>query len=318
MEYAYIQGVEKPVSRLVQGTMLFNTSDLEAEFALLDSVLAAGFTTLDTGHVYGGGESERTLGRWIEARGNREQLVIISKSAHHNIDRKRVTPFDIASDIHDSLARLRVDYVDLHLLHRDDPSQPVGPIVEALNEHRAAGRIRAFGGSNWRAERIEEANAYADASGLVPFVASSPHFSLAEEFEVPWEDGVTIAGPGNEQARAWYRETGMPVFAWSSLSGGFFSGRVSRDDTTCMNETCLRAYCREPNFRRLDRVRELANAKGVSVPQLALAWVLNQPLNVFPIVGGATGKEVQSNLKALELTLSQDEQDWLDLKLVEI
>ncbi|MEZ4634705.1 MAG: aldo/keto reductase [Caldilineaceae bacterium] len=85
-----------------------------------------------------------------------------------------MTPTTSPRDLHDSLARLQVDFVDLYLLHRDNPAVPVGPIVEVLNEHHKAGKIGAFGGSNWSPARIAEANAYAAANGLKPFVASSP------------------------------------------------------------------------------------------------------------------------------------------------
>ncbi len=154
MQYGTIAGIHKPVSRLVLGTMIISVQEQERSFALLDAAVELGCTTLDTAHVYAGGNSERGIGRWMQARGNREQMVIISKGCHHNADRRRVTPFDLASDLHDSLARLQTDYIDLYLLHRDDPSLPVGPIVEAFNEHLAAGRIRAFGGSNWTHQRI--------------------------------------------------------------------------------------------------------------------------------------------------------------------
>ena len=107
------------------------------------------------------------MGRWMELRGNREDVVIIGKSAHPDGARKRVTAADISQDIRESLERLRTDYMDLHLLHRDDPSVPVGPIVEELNAQREAGRIRAFGGSNWQPARIQEANDYADAHCIV-------------------------------------------------------------------------------------------------------------------------------------------------------
>ena len=172
MRYDEVRGVGKRVSRLVQGTIMLRSEELEPGLELLDAVYGLGCNSFDTAHVYGGGEGERVLGQWIESRGVRDEVVILTKGAHHNADRRRVTPFDIASDLHDSLARLRTDYVDLYLLHRDDPSVPVGPIVEALNEHLTAGRIRAFGGSNWSAERIRKANEYAKAHGLVPFSAS--------------------------------------------------------------------------------------------------------------------------------------------------
>ena len=127
MLYGTVPGVTKPVARLVEGTIMLSTSKLDEGFALLDGILAMGGTTFDTAHGYGNGEAERTLGRWMEARGNRDQVVILSKGAHHNQDRQRVTPYDITADLHDSLARLRTDYIDLYILHRDDPSQPVGP-----------------------------------------------------------------------------------------------------------------------------------------------------------------------------------------------
>ena len=141
MEYGAIAGVDKPVARLVLGTMIISAREQERSNALLDAVFEQGGNAFDTAIVYAGGESERGLGAWMEARGNREQVVIISKGCHHNADRKRVTPFDLAADLHDSLARLRTDYVDVYLLHRDDPAVEVGPIVEAFNEHLAAGRL---------------------------------------------------------------------------------------------------------------------------------------------------------------------------------
>ena len=109
-----------------------------------DAALAGGTVHDPTvGHA-GLGKAERMLGRWINERGVREQVVIITKGAHYNEDRKRVTPFDITSDLHDSLARLKTDYIDLYILHRDDPDVPVGPIVEILNQHQQAGLISAL------------------------------------------------------------------------------------------------------------------------------------------------------------------------------
>src|ERR1051325_9347486 len=172
MKFEEISGIQKPISRLVQGTVPLSSKDPDAGYALLDGVFALGCNTFDTAHVYGGGDQERFLGRWIKERGIREQVVILAKGCHHNQDRQRVTPFDIVGDLHDSLARMHVDYLDLYVLHRDNPNFPVGPIVEALNEQVRDGRVRAFGGSNWTHQRIAEANAYADEHGLIPFACS--------------------------------------------------------------------------------------------------------------------------------------------------
>jgi aryl-alcohol dehydrogenase-like predicted oxidoreductase len=141
VQYGEVQGVDKPISRLVQGTVMVGSERADRSFELLDEVRELGCTAFDTAHQYGAGDSERTFGRWMEVRGLREEVVVIGKGAHHNQDRARVIPFDITADLFDSLARLRTEYIDLYLLHRDDPFVPVGPIIETLNEHLAeAGR----------------------------------------------------------------------------------------------------------------------------------------------------------------------------------
>jgi aryl-alcohol dehydrogenase-like predicted oxidoreductase len=313
MQYGRLPGIDKPISRLVQGTVPLDPDDLDASFALLDAVHELGCNAFDTAHVYGNGDRERMLGRWIRERGLREKVIILTKGAHHNADRRRVMPFDITSDLHDSLARLQVDAIDLYVLHRDDPEVAVGPIVE----DRKAGLIDAFGGSNWTHERIRAANVYAEAHGLTPFVVSSPQFSLAEMVEPPWKGCISIGGPSGEAARAWYRQSRMALFTWSSLAGGFFSGRFTRDNLDAfrgyLERLCVDSYCYEDNFRRLDRAVALAEAKGLTLPQVALAYVLSQPLNVFALVGSRNGAEFADNVVALDVRLAADEIAWLEL-----
>lgn len=317
MIYGRIPGIDKDVSRLIQGTVMISTRDLDGSFRLLDAVYELGCNTFDTAHAYGKGDSERTLGKWVSERRIREQVIIITKGAHpagHN----RVTPADIASDLSESLERLNTDYVDLYLLHRDDPSVPVGPIVETLNEHRSAGRVHAFGGSNWTHGRIAEANDYARTHGLLPFAASSPNFSLAEQVNPPWDGCITISGQDGEAARKYYAEEGMPLLAWSSLAGGFFSVRFRRDNLDTfqdgLDKLCVTSYCTEENFRRLDRARVLAERKDLSIAQIALAWFFSQPMNVFALTGCRRGEEFTQNVAALTTTLTEKEAAWLDLK----
>lgn len=315
MQYGQISGVTKPVSRIIQGGVMLHSEDEAAGFALMDAVFALGCNTIDTAHVYGDGDCERVLGRWIASRGVRDKVVILDKGAHHNADRKRVTPYDITADVFDSLARLQTDYIDLYLLHRDDPSVPVGPIVEVLNEHRAAGRIHAFGGSNWTVDRIVAANAYAREHGLVPFVASSPHFSLAEQIEAPWDDCVTITGAANEAQREWYRREYFPLLCWSSLAGGWFSGRLTRENADEHADTLyMRCYGREDNWRRLERARELGRERGLSAAQIALAYVFHQGFDAFPLVAAYTLEEFAASAAALDVTLTDQEAAWLNLR----
>ena len=264
------------------------------------------------------GDNERAVGQWINERGLRDEIVILGKGAHHSQDRKRVTPYDIKSDLHDSLARFKVDSIDLYVLHRDDPDKPVGPIVETLHAAREAGQIDAYGGSNWSAERLQEANEYAAAHGLTPFVASSPQFSLAVQIEPPWRDCISVSGPSGEAARAWCRENGVTLFVWSSMAGGFFSGRFRRDNldtfTEWYDQLAVKVYCNEDNFQRHDRVQELASAKGVSVPQIALAYVYNQPDGIHALSGARNTDELRINVEASEIKLTEEEIAYLELK----
>ncbi|MBI1297413.1 aldo/keto reductase [bacterium] len=317
MEYGHVTGVAKPISRLVQGTVMLFEDKIDENFELLDAIFDAGCTTFDTAHGYGGGQCERVLGRWLKERKNREDVVILTKGAHHNRDRQRVTPYDITADLHDSLARLQVDFVDLYLLHRDNPAVPVGPIVEVLNEHHKTGKIGAFGGSNWSPARVAEANAYAAAHGLKPFVASSPNFSMAVQKEEPWANCLSISGPDAADDRAWYAEQKMPLFVWSSLAGGFLTGRFRRhnlaDFSGYNDELVVRCYCTEENFQRVDRAETLGKEKGLTLPQVALAYVLSYPdLDVFALVGTRTGDEFRENVHAAQVKLTADEIAFID------
>lgn len=315
MKYGQVPGIEKPISRLVQGINRVRSLGEEDGFALLDSLLALGCNVYDTGRVYG--PSDAYLGRWIASRGIRDRVVILGKGAHHNAERQRVTPEDIREDLDTSLREMGTDYIDLYILHRDDPTVPVGPLVEVLNEAHRAGKIHAFGGSNWTTARIAEANAYAHARGLIPFTVSNPNYSLAEQVAEPWENCVSIGGPGGESEVAWYREQQMPVFAWSSLAAGFLSGRVTRANRDAMAEQMkltASSYYSEENFQRLDRAQEIAQAKGATVPQIALSWLFHQGVNLFALVGCMNAAEMQANIDALNIVLTPTEVAYLNLK----
>jgi aryl-alcohol dehydrogenase-like predicted oxidoreductase len=316
MEYGRIEGVNKPISRLVQGTLMMDKERMEWSYALMDSIFAEGCTAFDTAHVYGNGENERNFGRWIRERGVRDQVVLIGKGAHHNADRQRVTHYDIEADLNDSFARFGFDYIDIYLLHRDDPSSPVGPIVEVLNQYQAAGKIGIFGGSNWSVERLEAANEYAYAHNLKPFAVSSPNFSLAAQHEPPWANCISIAAEQGKVSREWYAEHKMPLFTWSSLAGGFFSGRFRRDNLDSFDgyfdKLAVSSYCREDNFQRLDRAEQMAQERGLTIPQIALAYVLSQPLDIYALVGCNTVEEFRANVAALNLKLTVEEIAWLE------
>src|SRR5207248_4844971 len=128
-----------------------------------------------------------------------------------------------------SLERLQMEYVDIYMLHRDNPAVPVGEFIDVLNEQVRAGRMRVFGASNWSIERIEAANAYARANGLAGFGAASNNFSLARMIEPVWAGCISASDP---VSRAWFTETQMPLMPWSSQARGFFTDRARPDDET--------------------------------------------------------------------------------------
>jgi len=318
MEYARIDNVDKDVSRIVQGLIMLSEERLDEAFELLDGVYEAGINTFDGAYTYGRGRCNRAFGKWVAARGLRDEVVILDKGCHPDSERNRVTPADLAADLDECLDRLAFDHIDMYALHRDDESLPVAPIIDAFNEHVRSGRIRSFGASNWTHARIAEANRYARENGLTGFAFSSPNYSLAECHEEPWAGTVTITGSTNAPAREWYEQTQMPLFCWSSLAGGFFSGRFRPDNletfTTDLDKICVRCYARNDNFARLARARTLANEKGATVPQIALAYVLSGPLNTFPLMAAYTPQQASENVKAIEIELAEEELTWLDLR----
>lgn len=317
MRYGHLPALGKPVSRLVQGTPMLSMARLEEGFRLLDEVYASGCTAFDTARTYCFGESEQVLGRWIEARHLRDHVVVIGKGGHPRDGVARVTPADVTDDLLESLRQLRVEQIDLYLLHRDNPAVGVAPIIDFLNDHVRAGRIGAFGASNWSHERIAEANAYAEASGQLPFAAGSVHFSLAVPSAPPWPGCLSVAGFDQAPARAWYCATSFPLLAWSSLCGGFLSGRFWRgvaveQFTDPADRRVVDAYCHEENLSRLDRARRLAGERGMTVPQIAIGYVLSSPMDVYALVGSAGGAEFDSLVAGMGLQLSRDEICWLE------
>lgn len=320
MIYREIAGIKKPVARIIQGTTMIGSDLNESNsFALLDQVYELGGNTLDTAHVYASGQSERIIGRWMQVRGLRDKMVVITKGGAHSEDRRRTTPADITADLFESLTRLKTDHIDLYLLHRDDTDVSIEPIIDILNEHLQAGRINTFGASNWSYQRMEAAAAYAQANGLKSFAASSPQYSLAESYAEPWPLCLSISGEAGKEARNWYAKTNLPVLAWSPLASGFFSGKFRPDNLHTFgerewDEVVVRTYAKEANFQRLERASQLAKEKGVTAAQIALAFVMSQPMNMYAVIGPHSIQKFKENVAAAELKLTSQEMDWLDLK----
>lgn len=298
-----IPGVDRDISQLVMGCD--NQQTLPHASAMFDDFTERGGNAFDTAWLYAGGVPERLLGQWVASRGVRDDVVIIGKGAHT----PHCDPQSVTTQLFESLDRLQTDHVDIYFLHRDNPEVPVGEFVDVLDEHLAAGRIGAFGGSNWTIARIEEANAYAAANGKRGFAAVSNHFGLARAHDVPWA-GCEHAT--DDSSREWFERTGTPLFPWSSQARGFFAGRAAPENRT--DPELVRCYYSDDNFERLTRARKLAGELGVAPTAIALAYVLAQPFPTFALIGPRSIDETRSSTDALAADLTPAQVDWLDLR----
>jgi aryl-alcohol dehydrogenase-like predicted oxidoreductase len=316
MKYGKILNVDLPVSRILMGTASepFQSGGDASE--ILDAMFELGITAIDTARNYG--LAEKSVGDWMEKRGNRDRVVILSKCAHPDeFSSRRISEKDIREDFAVSTALLKTDYIDIYLLHRDVRDVDVSVPVEVLNALHSEGKIRAFGVSNWTLDRIMEANEYAAAHGLIPFSVSSPNYSLAYQAEDMWGGSVTISGPENKAVRDWYAETRMPVVAHSPMARGFFSGRFTSGDreaaAASLDEFARKGFYFEENFERLRRCEIMASRKGCTVAQLSVAWLFSSPMDMFAAISTSSPQRMAQNIAALDIDLTPAERDYLDL-----
>jgi aryl-alcohol dehydrogenase-like predicted oxidoreductase len=301
-------------SNIVMGSGDFLRLD-NIDFAapVLDEYMALGGNTFDTARHYR--HSEKALGKWMDMRGNRDKINIFTKGCHpirENANQPRVTPEAIEEDLMTSLEYLKTDHVELYALHRDDPTKPVGLIMEALHKQVEAGRIYAIGLSNWELDRIIEADTYAKENGLTRLSFNSPNLSLAKPLKPRWENCVSA----NSEMVKWHEETRLPLFSWSSQAGGFFSGRFSPE--VIVDQEIADVYYSEENWERFNRAKIVAEKKQASPIQIALAYVLNQSFPTAALIGSENKEELVNSISGSTIELTSDEIRFLDLKRGEL
>lgn len=318
MKHIAIPKTDLSPSQIALGTSVFDTRDISRDtaYALLDAYMKAGGNFIDTAHIYADwfpgtkSSSEKFLGQWMKSTGVRDQIVLATKGAHpflSSMNMSRMSPQEIATDVNESLEYLQVDTIDLYWLHRDDTTRPVGEILESLNEHIRAGKIRAIGCSNWRPARIQESLDYANANALQPFVANQPMWSLAVPNIADWPDKTITAM--DKETFALHQRTNMAVVAWSSQARGFFT-KLAAGKTLSDGERKL--YGNETNTRRLERAKTLAEKYNVSITHIALSYLLSQPFPTFPIIGCRTLDQLHDSLQAADLQLTANDLTYLE------
>lgn len=293
------------VSRVGLGTMTFGVeSPEEVAHAQLDAFVAAGGTLVDTADVYGGGESERIIGRWLADR-RPEDVVLATKGRFDPpTGSSGASRRSLVRSVDASLERLGVEAIDLYLVHAWDPDVAVEETLDALTTLVRAGKIHHVGWSNltgWQLSRIMTVARSGDF--VVPAVLQPQHNLLAREIETEVLPACI--------------EEGLATVPWSPLGGGWLTGKYSRDErptgATRLGEDPDRgveAYDRrntERTWRIVDAVEEVAAAHGAPMPQVAIAWLLQRPTVASVLLGARTLDQLQQTLPAATLELTDDE-----------
>ena len=316
MKYTTIPGLNKKVSKIVMGLsndIMNNGYDNDDN---LTYAFNNGINTFDCARVYGNGKSEESFGRWL-VRQRRDQVVVVTKCCHPNIfGFSRVNKKEALKDIEASLRALKTSYVDVLLLHRDNKKVPVSTIVDFMNDIIKLGYTKTIGVSNWSIERIKEANEYAKENNLVPFTVSSPNYCLARLVNFVFPGEASYISSNESEEYNYYKENDIRVLAYSALGNGFLSGKYKADeieDGTKLPKLTKALFYSKDNIERLRRAEEVAKEVNSSVSIVSLAYLLNQELEVCPIISATSYKHIGENLGALDLNI-KDKLDYLDLK----
>lgn len=302
MIYRKIDGVS--VSSLILGTDYYGSTLTKKEcFRMYDIFTDCGGNHIDTAHLYVNGESERILGGWLKEHG-RNGVYVATKGAHppiNDMTKSRLTRNDIRSDLEESLTRLGIDCIDLYWLHRDNPTADTGEVIEILNECIKEGKIRSIGCSNWRCERIAQANEYARKHGLKGFSASQIKWSFAVT-SPQYHDDPTLVEM-NETEHEFYKNSGLPVAAFASQGKGFFS-KLDTLGVDVLADKAKERYLCDENLKRFEKVKQISQEYGISIGAAALALLTSdKEVTAMPIIGCKNEEQLRDSLSAADMNI---------------
>ncbi len=313
MHYRRLGRTGLKVSELCLGTMQFGWSADEAtSFAVMDAFAEAGGIFIDTADVYSrwapgnpGGVSEQIIGRWMKARGNRGEIVLATKGRGRmweGPNGEGLSRAHLMRACEDSLRRLDTDYIDLYQTHHPDVETPIDETLRTMDDLVRAGKVRYIGCSNYPAWRLAKALWTSDKLGLTHFDSLQPHYNLAYRAEFERE-----LKPLCEEAR-------VGVIPYSPLAGGFLTGKYRRDavPVSTRAEGIQKRYANERGFTIIEKAEEIGKARGLTVAQTALAWLLTQPVITAPIIGANSAEQLRESLGAAGVRLSAEEMDALN------
>jgi aryl-alcohol dehydrogenase-like predicted oxidoreductase len=318
MDYRSLGRTGMHVSPLCLGAMMFGAwgeRDHDVSIKIIHQALDAGINFIDTADVYSQGESEEIVGKAL-AGGRRDEVIVATKfhgqmgapsGEREDPNQRGNSRRWIISEVENSLRRLQTEWIDLYQVHRPDPETDVEETLSALTDIQRQGKIRAFGSSTFPAHEIVEAQWVAERRGLGRFVTEQPPYSiLARGIEA---DVLPVT------EKYW-----MGVIPWSPLAGGWLTGRYRKGQDIPESHRAQRVPRRYDlsipgNQAKLDAVEELAllaEEAGISLIHLAVAFTLTHPAVTAPIIGPRTMEQLESQLGAVDVTLSTDILDRID------
>lgn len=314
MNYVRLGNTGLKVSRICLGCMSYGDPEWrpwvlpESEARpFFERALELGVNFFDTADMYSKGVSEEVTGRALNDLARRDEVVLATKvyfPMTKDPNAGGLSRKHILDSIDASLQRLGTDYVDLYQIHRWDDETPIEETLEALHDVVRAGKARYIGASSMYAWQLSKALYLADLHGWTRFVSMQNHYNLAYREE-------------EREMSPLCRDQGLGLIPWSPLARGFLTGNRKRDDPhptkrSQSDDYADRLYYEDHDFDVVDRVVELAQEKGVSPAQVALAWVLHQPGVTAPIVGATKMQHLEEAVEALDVELTDEEVQKLE------
>jgi aryl-alcohol dehydrogenase-like predicted oxidoreductase len=283
------------------------TADEKTSFQLLDAFVAAGLDFIDTADLYSawvpghaGGESETVIGNWLSSRKCRDKVVIATKVGMWEA-KKGLKAQNIITACEDSLKRLKTDYIDLYQSHVDDASVPMDESLGAYKKLIEAGKVRVIGASNFDAERLSMALKISEEGGFPRYNALQPLYNLVErDFERALQPLCV--------------EEDVGVIPYFALAGSFLTGkyRSEADVEGRPRARMVRKYLTPQNLGLIERMEKIAKARGVTIPEIALAWLRDRPSVVAPIASATSLDQLRALIRSTTIVLTAEEVASLD------
>ena len=312
MEYRSLGRTAIKVSPICLGCMMFGgRTTPEDSYAIIDRGIDAGINFLDTANVYGKGRSEEVTGEALKRNGKRGRIVLATKvhgtMADDDPNMEGNSRRHIIQQAEASLRRLQTDYIDLYQIHRPQSDIPIDETLRALDDLIRTGKVRYAGASTYAAWQLIESFWVSKELGLNRFVCEQPPYNLLDR---------RIERELIPMARTY----GMGIIPWSPLAGGLLTGKYDRnapppadarfsdrDKNPILNRRWTQAA-----FETIDGVTAIAQTKGVALSQFALAWCVQQPGVTSPIIGPRTMEQLEDNLKAVDVKLTDEDRVAID------